>query len=55
MLNQRRFDFSRRKTMTGNVDHVVHASSDPIVPFMIASRAIPGKLSFNCQYCFKRR
>ncbi|SAG08534.1 Uncharacterised protein [Enterobacter hormaechei] len=44
MRHQRRFNFRRAQTMAGNVQHVVHASGDPVITVFIPARAVAAEV-----------
>lgn len=44
VLDERCFNFGSRQTVATDVDDVVDAASDPVVTFVVAPSAVPGKL-----------
>ena len=44
MRDERTFDLGRAEAMARDVEHVVHASRDPVIPVRVAFRAVAGEV-----------
>lgn len=44
MLEKSSFNFGSRKSVTGNIDHVVDTSTDPVVSFVVTASSITSEL-----------
>jgi hypothetical protein len=44
MADQRRFDFRRAHAVTGDVEHVIDATGDPVIAVVIAAAAVTGEI-----------
>lgn len=44
MLDERSFDLGRGEAVTRDIDHVVHAATDPVVAFVITSCTVTREL-----------
>ena len=45
MLDQSRLNFGCRQAMARNIDNVVDAAANPVIPFVIATSSVASKLS----------
>ena len=44
MRNQRRFHLGRAKPVTGDIDHVVDAASDPVIAVLVTTAAVASEV-----------
>jgi hypothetical protein len=50
MLDERSLNLRRRQSMPRDIDDIVHASSDPVVAFVVAPSTVSGELDMSVHF-----